>query len=227
MMEAVEVMEAARVAFRKTSLVDYPGKVASVIFFQGCNLRCPWCYNGELVLGTAQGLITLDEAFVHIEKRRLVLGGVVLSGGEPTLQKELGAIIQRLIALGLAVKLDTNGLLPDKLETILGSPKTRPQFIAMDVKTAPERYARLTPAFARLTPTADVRPQVVQNIAARVRKSAALIRESGIPYEFRSLELPHGYLSAEDWEAMRETAGGKLSVRAFHGGSCLDDAWNH
>jgi pyruvate formate lyase activating enzyme len=213
------MIETVRVAFRKTSLVDYPGKVASVIFFEGCNLRCPWCYNGELVLGTAEGLITLDEAFAHIEKRRTVIGGVVLSGGEPTLQKELGAIIRRVAAFGLSVKLDTNGLLPDKLETILGSPETRPHFIAMDVKTAPERYAMLTPSN-------DARSNVVKDIAARIRKSAALIRESGIPHEFRSLELPHGYLSAEDWEAMRETAGGKLTVRAFHGGSCLDESWN-
>ena len=211
--------KSTHVAFRKTSLVDYPGKVASVIFFQGCNLRCPWCYNGELVLGTAEGLITLDEAFAAIEKRRAVLGGVVLSGGEPTLQKDLGAVIKRIAALGLAVKLDTNGLLPDKLAQILGDPATRPQFIAMDIKTAPERYALLTPS-------KDNRPETIADIANRIRKSAALIRESGIPHEFRSLELPHGYLSAEDWEAMRQTAGGQLTVRAFHAGTCLDDTWN-
>jgi pyruvate formate lyase activating enzyme len=203
------------VAFRKTSLVDYPGKVAAVIFFQGCNLRCPWCYNGELVLGTAEGLTPLDEALRHIEKRKNVLGGVVLSGGEPALQKNLAEIIKRLKGLGLLLKLDTNGAFPAILKRLLEMPETRPDFIAMDIKAPFERYGELCSAGSG-----------AENLAEKLAASAALIKASGIPHEFRSLKLPDGVLSEGDWQAMREAAGEPLKIREFHAGSCLDETWN-
>ncbi|MDR1144335.1 MAG: radical SAM protein, partial [Spirochaetaceae bacterium] len=149
------------VVLRKTSTVDYPGRISAVLFFPGCNLRCPWCYNRELVLGGADAdgsggfkanalksdsddaggdggfkmnapksdsadngfkanadYITIDEALSRIEKRRNVLGGVVLSGGEPTLFPNLGELIVRIKSIGLKVKLDTNGMLPGILEKL-------------------------------------------------------------------------------------------------------------
>lgn len=217
-------MKTLKVALRKTSLVDYPGKVAAVIFFQGCNLRCPWCYNWELVKGTPDDLVNLDEALAVIAKRRRILGGVVLSGGEPTLVRELPEILAEIKTLGLPVKLDTNGTLPDALRELIDNPKTRPDFIAMDIKLPPERYAELAPR-NETAPAPDKKTTDTET-ADRIRASAALIRESGIPHEFRALDLPGGYLTPDDWDIMRRTAGGALKVRPFYGDNCLDESWN-
>jgi pyruvate formate lyase activating enzyme len=115
-----------RVHLRKTTLVDYPGKVAAALFFPGCNLRCPWCHNRELVNREAENLVPLEAALSHLEKRRKLLGGVVLSGGEPLLFPGLGELIPLIKGLGLKVKLDTNGTLPQLLEKLLENEKTRP-----------------------------------------------------------------------------------------------------
>jgi pyruvate formate lyase activating enzyme len=219
------------VVLRKTSFVDYPGCISAVIFFPGCNLRCPWCYNGELALGTSDsgrtvtGYISLEEALNHIEKRRKVLGGAVLSGGEPTLFSGLGAVIGRIKSLGLRVKLDTNGLLPDVLENLFGAEETRPDYIAVDLKTAPERYGELLPG----------NNDRAANPGENLKRSAALIRSSGIDHEFRSIALPASpnggedatYFGERDRTALAVLAGGSpWHIRPFVPGNCLDPAWN-
>jgi len=206
-----------------------------VIFFSGCNLRCPWCHNRELVLGTADaagsGCVALEEALSHIEKRRKVLSGVVLSGGEPTLFSGLGELISRIKSSGLKVKIDTNGLLPHVLENLLGTEATRPDYIAMDLKTSPEKYKEL---LAVKTETA--------NPGEALKRSAALIRASGIAHEFRSIALPckatllqdnavlpqgKAYFGQEDRAALAELAGGSpWRIRPFVPGNCLDPAWD-
>jgi pyruvate formate lyase activating enzyme len=238
----------ARITLRKTSLIDYPGLVSAVIFFSGCNLRCPWCYNRELVdlktpkqegaiLGEKVShvpvsggvpFISLDNALAHIEKRRKVLGGVVLSGGEPTLFAGLGELIRRLKSLGLKVKLDTNGTQPDVLETLFCTEKTRPDYVAMDLKLAPERYVELL-AFAVDDEPAGGIGAVSAKLApgAAVKKSAALIRASGIEHEFRSLALPAPYFDESDIIALKPLASGSFwRVRPFVPGNCLNPAWN-
>jgi pyruvate formate lyase activating enzyme len=220
------------VLLRKTSLVDYPPYLSAVIFFPGCNLRCPWCHNRELVLdGALPGgsTISLEDALVHIEKRRGVLGGVVLSGGEPTLFPGLGETARRVKALGLKVKLDTNGTRPDVLETLFGTAETRPDYTAIDLKLAPERYAGLLPAaggragevFGGLDP------------GEALQKSAALVRASGVEHEFRSLALPAPdgavvpYFGKSDIAALKPLAGDSpWHIRPFVPGNCLDPAWN-
>ena len=123
-----------KTALLKTSFNDYPGKIASVIFFTACNLRCPWCHNGALISGSQnEDLISLAEALNCIEKRAKCIGAVVLSGGEPTLYKDLGELITRIKSLGLLCKLDTNGLRPDVLKNLIGS-SAQPDFFAMDLK---------------------------------------------------------------------------------------------
>ena len=222
------------VVLRKTSFVDYPGCISAVIFFSGCNLRCPWCYNGELALGTLNsgqagdavaGYISLEEALNHIEKRRKVLGGAVLSGGEPTLFSGLGAVISRIKSLGLRVKLDTNGLLPGILENLFGAEETRPDYIAMDLKTAPERYREFLPG----------NDAKAANPGEALKRSAALIRSSGIAHEFRSIALPASpngkedadYFSGRDRAALAVLAGDSpWHIRPFVPGNCLDPAWN-
>jgi pyruvate formate lyase activating enzyme len=208
-----------KVALRKTSLVDYPGKVAAAIFFCGCNLRCPWCYNWELVTTPPEDLIGLDEAMALLEKRKHLLGGVVLSGGEPTLIKELPEIISGIKSLGLSVKLDTNGMLPDILKKICENKDTVPDFIAMDIKLPPERYAELTPR-------KETGTDYARDVANRIYESIAFIRKSEIEHEFRTLTLPAPYFSAKDMDAIKNLADGTLKIRAFRGGNCLDETWN-
>ena len=149
----------------KTTCVDFPGHVAGSFFLKGCNLRCPYCYNTGLVLGKkeldaynssiqnangdspqnlSQNLIgqnTIEELFNHLEKRQGILDGVVISGGEPLLNPYTPLIIKKAKELGYAVKLDTNGTLPDELEFFVNNRELRPDFIAMDLKTSPARYS--------------------------------------------------------------------------------------
>ncbi|MDR1326223.1 MAG: anaerobic ribonucleoside-triphosphate reductase activating protein [Treponema sp.] len=202
------------VVFRKTSLVDYPGKVAAVLFFRGCNLRCPWCQNHELALASNapdQAFTSPDEVLRHIEKRRAVLGGVVLSGGEPTLYHELPALITRIKALGFPVKLDTNGMAPHVLETLFWQKETTPDYIALDLKLAPVRYAMLG----------------AKNPTARLKESAALIHAAGVDHEFRSLALPRGFFTDNDIEALAPLVDdAPWFFRLFQPGNCLDPMWN-
>jgi pyruvate formate lyase activating enzyme len=202
------------VVFRKTSLVDYPGKVAAALFFRGCNLRCPWCQNRELALATDapdHELVLLDEVLRHIEKRRAVLGGVVLSGGEPTLYHELPALITRVKALGLPVKLDTNGMAPQVLETLFRQRESTPDYIALDLKLAPARYTVLG----------------ANNPTARLKESAALIHAVGVEHEFRSLALPQGFFTDNDIEALAPLVDdAPWFFRLFQPGNCLDPTWD-
>lgn len=125
-----------KVGLRKTTLVDYPGKVAATLFTAGCNLRCPYCHNPELVSGVAPPEFQdAAEVLAFLERRRGVLDGVCVTGGEPTLHPELPQLLKAIRSLGLLVKLDTNGCYPDAL------PLHDVDFVAMDLKTVPARYA--------------------------------------------------------------------------------------
>jgi pyruvate formate lyase activating enzyme len=211
------------VSLRKTSLVDYPGRVSAVIFLPGCNLRCPWCQNRELVLsggpqaaGT-ENLIPLREAVALIQKRKGVLGGVVISGGEPCLFPGLPELAAELKGLALPCKLDTNGLFPPVLRKLLENPAARPDYIAMDLKLAPGRYGELLPGGL---------PRGFDPAAA-LAESATLLRDSGVEHEFRSLALPGGRFGPPDIEALAPLAGGDpWRFRPFAPGNCLDPAWN-
>ena len=137
----------------KTTCVDYPGILAGSFFLKGCNLRCPYCYNTGLVLGKDDGtqpLNTVQELFDHLEKRQGILKGLTVSGGEPLLNPYTPLIIRKAKELGYLVKLDTNGTLPDELEAFINDDQLHPDFIAMDIKTSPERYAEvMCPAFSK------------------------------------------------------------------------------
>ena len=230
----------AKILLRKTSLVDYPGRVSSVLFFSGCNLRCPWCHNPELVRGgaknpaestlTDQGsapltLIGVEDALAHLRKRFSVLGGVVLSGGEPCLQEELPDIIAEIkkIALSsksaaLPVKLDTNGMFPAMLEKLFSRAETRPDYIALDLKIAPERYGELTANNG----------ENQRELGEKLIQSAALIRQSGIEHEYRTLALPGAFITEKDIEALAPlTDSAPWYFRPFRGGNCLDPAWDN
>lgn len=125
--------------YEKSSLVDFPGRVAAVVFTQGCNFRCPWCHNRQLVEPSAFGpTIPVDDIFRHLGGRVGKLSGVVVTGGEPTLQPDLERFLERACALGFATKLDTNGSNPAVVQKLLD--RALVDFIAVDLKAPWSRY---------------------------------------------------------------------------------------
>ncbi len=156
---------------QKLTLLDYPGKVACTVFLAGCNLRCPFCHNSELLdVGAAE--IVMDDAALldFLKKRRGMLDGVAFTGGEPLLRPELPDLMQAVRALGYAVKLDTNGTRPEALSRILSEGLA--DYVAMDIKNSPERYAETCGAESM-----DLSP---------IYKSIDLLREGRTDYEFRT-----------------------------------------
>ncbi|MDR2850249.1 MAG: anaerobic ribonucleoside-triphosphate reductase activating protein [Verrucomicrobiota bacterium] len=178
--------------FVPLSLCDYPGRVASVIFTQGCNFRCPWCHNAHLIPEEAPcpsgALPPEPEAplLARLAERRGRVDSVVVTGGEPTLHAALPRFLRRLKDLGLRVKLDTNGARPDVLRGLLADGTL--DFVAMDIKAPWHRYAELTGA-----PSCDV---------AAVRAALALIASSGVAHQFRTTRVDP-LLSEQDYAAIR------------------------
>lgn len=154
---------------QKVTLLDFPGKVACTVFLTGCNLRCPYCHNPDLVLTKDNGkCISEKEFFEFLLSRKGKLDGVCITGGEPTLYPNLTNLIRRIREMGFLVKLDSNGTVPKILELLLREKLL--DYVAIDIKNAPTRYAE--------TCGADVIEQV--------KKSAALLKNSNIDYEFRT-----------------------------------------
>ncbi len=157
--------------FQKITLLDFPGKVACTVFTAGCNLRCPFCHNASLVTHIdAQASFSQEEILAYLDKRRGMLDGVCITGGEPLLQKDIAAFIRRIKALGLLVKLDTNGTLPEELRALIDEGLL--DYVAVDIKHTPERYAEVVGI-----ENFDVTP---------IQKTVALLAEGRVPYEFRT-----------------------------------------
>lgn len=124
---------------QKMTLLDFPGKVACTVFLQGCNFRCPFCHNSDLLDGPPPTPLSADTLLAFLEKRVGLLDGVCITGGEPTLQNDLPDLLARIKALGFAVKLDTNGTRPQLLKQLVADGLV--DYVAMDVKNAPSHYA--------------------------------------------------------------------------------------
>lgn len=124
---------------QKMTLLDFPGKVACTVFLPGCNFRCPFCHNFELLGPDTQPIMDDAALLAFLEKRRGLLDGVCITGGEPTLQPELLSLLQRINALGYSVKLDTNGYLPHVLRKVVEAGTV--DYVAMDIKNSPCAYA--------------------------------------------------------------------------------------
>lgn len=155
----------------KTTLLDYPEHVAATIFTGSCNFRCPFCQNGQLVLDPdSQPLLSEDEILSFLKKRKGVLTGVCITGGEPSIQPGLIEFITEIKQLGYLVKLDTNGYRPDILQELLH--KALLDYTAMDIKSSLIKYPLVTGC-----------PSIDTNAIAQ---SAELLMKSGIPYEFRT-----------------------------------------
>lgn len=128
--------------FNKTTLLDYPEHVAATVFLGGCNFRCPFCQNRDLLLHPAEfAFFSEEEVLEHLKKRRSMLSGVCISGGEPTINKDLPDFLARIKELDYLIKLDTNGTNPDMLRSLYNAHLI--DYVAMDIKTGPSDYARV------------------------------------------------------------------------------------
>ena len=125
---------------QKMTLLDYPGKIACTVFLGGCNFRCPFCHNSELFMAKPEKIMEDEEFFAFLKTRKGLLDGVCVSGGEPTLYKNLPAFLAKIKELGFLVKLDTNGYRPEVVKEL--AEKGLVDYIAMDVKNSPARYAQ-------------------------------------------------------------------------------------
>lgn len=196
------------------TLLDFPEKIACVFFLPGCNFRCGYCHNPEFVLPeklvqTADSWIPEDALLSFLKQRRGLLEGVVISGGEPTLQPRLEPFIRDVRRMGFRIKLDTNGSRPELLAHLLDEELL--DYVAMDVKTSRERYSEL------------VGP-CIQTDA--IVKSIDLIRERAPDYEFRTTLIPeiHG---RPEWLGMLDLIRGarRYSLQAFRPSVTLDPAF--
>lgn len=181
----------------KTTLLDYPEHVAATIFTGGCNFRCPFCHNGDLVLHSANlPLYEESEILAFLKKRRGVLTGVCITGGEPTLQTELPDFLSRIQELGYLIKLDTNGYRPDVLKKL--AEKKLLNYVAMDIKNAPGRYGKT----AGLS---DCRMELLQ-------ESTDFLMSGCLPYEFRTTVVKE----LHDADCFREIASWLKGCRAYY-----------
>ncbi|WP_428770591.1 anaerobic ribonucleoside-triphosphate reductase activating protein [Treponema sp. HNW] len=208
-------------ALIKTTLVDYPGKVACAWFLTGCSLRCPYCYNTDSVFNSLppEESRTEDEVFEHLIKRRNVLSGFVISGGEPLIRTEIPSIIKKAKNTGYAVKLDTNGMHPAALEALFEASDTSPDFIAVDIKTSPTRYNLL----AGNTPLLNScgAHELLERTLSCVKRLPAARRE------FRTVLVPP-LVQKADIARMAALLPPDASWRfaPFIPGNCLDPAYN-
>ena len=170
---------------QKMTLLDFPGKVACTVFLGGCDFRCPFCHNYELADGSARPVMDEAALMAFLEKRRGLLDGVAITGGEPCLRPDLPDLMRRIRGLGFAVKLDTNGTHPALLDGILREGLA--DYVAMDIKNSSGKYAR-TAGLAEL----DLTP---------IRRSVELLKAGGVDYEFRTTVVDELH-EAADFEAI-------------------------
>lgn len=166
---------------QKLSLVDFDGITSATIFTYGCNFACPFCHNGELVIGSNIPIIAENEIFDFLKKRKGLLEGVVISGGEPTLYEDLPTFIKKIKDLGYTVKLDTNGTNPKQLKHLLTNKLI--DYVAMDIKNSLEKYSI----------TCGNKNINISNIV----ESISLLKQNAIPYEFRTTVISEFHTLAD------------------------------
>lgn len=188
-------------SLQKLTLLDFPNKTACTVFTCGCNLRCPFCHNARLVLGEKavdadakddEVFVSEEEFFSFLQKRKGLLDGVCVTGGEPLLQQDISGFLKKIKEHGCLVKLDTNGFYPEKLRALISAGLV--DYIAMDIKSAPETYALATGIA-----NPDIRA---------VKESVEIIKNSGVEHEFRTT-LVKGLHTAEDLAAIGEWLSGE------------------
>lgn len=188
---------------QKFSLMDYPDRVSCVVFTAGCNLRCPYCHNSELI-NLRGSRLTEEEFFNFLEDRKDVLDAVVVSGGEPTLHEDLPEFLENIKEKGFLVKLDTNGTRPEMLEKLVEEGLV--DYVAMDIKTSLENYGEVGG----------------EEFVDRVRKSIGLVKDFE-NHEFRTTLAP-GVVCEKDMNKISELVSGadRYFVQEFRSESVLD-----
>ena len=198
---------------QKLSMVDYPGKLAATVFTGGCNLRCPFCHNALLVTRLAETPVLPEEDVLSfLQRRRGLLDGVVLSGGEPLLQPDAADFLRKVRGMGFAVKLDTNGCFPERLAAILEAGLV--DYAAMDIKNCREKYPQTVgvPGFD----------------TAAVEESVRLLARSGVDHEFRTTFVRELHTAA-DVEAMGRWLQGapRYYLQNFaDSGNLIQEGWH-
>lgn len=215
----LDVLSKMQIAgIQKTTLVDYPGKVAATVFLRGCNFRCGFCHNPELVL-PEQFLPVLDkdELFRFLESRIGKLQGVCVTGGEPLLWETTQNLISHIKALGFKVKLDTNGSFPERLKTIINDGDL--DYIAMDIKAPIQKYGLVTNS--KINENSKLKNC---NLISNIRQSIELIISSGIDYEFRTT-VAKPYHSPEDFTEIGKMINGakKFYIQNFVRSKHIDE----
>lgn len=169
---------------QKLTLLDYPGKTACIVFLQGCNFRCPYCHNSGLVIpDPEEETVTEEEFFQYLKKRQGILDGVVVTGGEPLLQKEIIPFLEKIKELGYGVKLDTNGTNPELLMEICE--RGLVDYVAMDIKHSPEKYEDAV--------------GISEVSMDGIQKSVSFLLNGSVDYEFRTT-LVKGIHTYEDMD---------------------------
>jgi len=188
---------------QKLTLIDYPGKLASTVFLAGCNFSCPWCYSSELVLPAKikeHPKFSKKEVFQFLKEKKGLLEGVVICGGEPTLQKELKRLIKKIKKLGFSVKLDTNGSNPKILKSLID--KKLIDYVALDVKYPKEKYSN----------------------QEAIEESIEELKQGKIDFEFRTTVVPT-VLEKKDILQIARWVGGenvKYYLQSFRPEKTLD-----
>lgn len=177
---------------QKLTLLDFPGKVACTVFTAGCNFRCPFCHNASLVVDIpAESEMTEDEFFSFLEKRKGILEGVCVTGGEPLLQPDIDQFIARIKEMGYPVKLDTNGSFPEKLKDLVS--RNLIDYVAMDIKNSLDEYV--------ITAGTDER------YLNAIKESVSYLKSNQIPFEFRTTVVKH-FHTEESFEKIGQWLSG-------------------
>jgi pyruvate formate lyase activating enzyme len=187
---------------QKTSLIDFPDRVATVLFTPGCNLRCPYCHNWRLVIDPTGPFLPEEEALKILEERKRFVDAVAITGGEPTLQADLPRFLQTLKERGYAVKLDTNGIIPEALKECL----LHVDYVAVDVKTSPDMYMKLG----------------AESVEGLLR-TIDMLKHGTVDYEFRCTVVP-GFINEETIHMIGEIVEGArlFAFQQFVPGDTLD-----
>jgi pyruvate formate lyase activating enzyme len=193
----------------KHSLIDYPGKIAAVVFMQGCNFRCGFCHNPDLLDLTQPAVIPQDVVMDFLNKRKGIIEGVVLTGGEPTIQKDLVEFAKEIKKMGYDIKLDTNGSDPAILEMMIQEKQV--DYVAMDIKGSLEKYKEIC---------AYLNTKVIQ-------ESINILLKDNIDYEFRTTLLPYFHSEEDIVQISKLIQGARLyTLQGFRSDITFDKSLN-
>ena len=193
---------------QKTTLLDYPGKLASIIFTGGCNMNCPFCHNSELITLPKEGRISEEEVLSHLQKRRSTLEGLVITGGECTLQKDLKDFCKKVKDLGYLIKIDTNGTAPQVIKDLVADGLI--DYVAMDIKNSKEKYGA-TCGLEKL----DLN---------KIQETIDFLMAQNVDYEFRTTVIPKFHTKKDMEEIGVWLRGAKaLYLQAFKTSDAVRD----